>query len=59
MVEATKHDLLDELIVAIHPILLGDGVPLFPRGLSKTQFQLLKSEPFTSGLVHLTYRTTR
>jgi dihydrofolate reductase len=54
--EAIKHDLLDELIVSVHPIVLGNGVPLFPRGLPKTQFQLVKSESFTSGLVQLTYR---
>ncbi|WP_235018751.1 dihydrofolate reductase family protein [Tolypothrix sp. NIES-4075] len=23
-----KHDLLDELILSIHPIILGDGIPL-------------------------------
>ena len=56
--EAIRHDLLDELIVSVHPIVLGDGVPLFPRGLPKTQFQFVKSEPFTSGLVQLTYRRT-
>lgn len=53
--EAIRHDLLDELIVAVHPIVLGDGVPLFPRGLPKRQFQFIKSEPFHSGLVQLTY----
>lgn len=54
--EAIKHDLLDELIVSVHPIVLGNGVPLFPRGLPKTQFQLVTSEPFNTGLVQLTYR---
>lgn len=54
--EAIRHDLLDELIVSVHPIVLGDGVPLFPRGLPKTQFQLVTSESFNTGLVQLTYR---
>jgi len=40
----------------IHPIVLGDGVPLFPRGLPKRQFQFIKPEPLNSGLVQLTYR---
>ena len=31
--EAVAYDLLDELIVSIHPIILGDGVPFFPHGL--------------------------
>ena len=56
MGEAIKHDLLDELIVSVHPIVLGDGVPLFPRGLPRTQFQFVTSEPFPSGVVQLTYR---
>ena len=57
--EAIRHDLLDELIVSVHPIVLGDGVPLFPQGLPKTQFQLITSDAFASGLVQLTYRRTR
>ena len=31
--EAITHDLLDELIVSVHPMVLGDGVPLFPHNL--------------------------
>jgi dihydrofolate reductase len=57
--EAIRADLLDELIVSVHPIVLGDGVPLFPRGLPKTQFQFIKSEAFNTGLVQLTYQKIR
>jgi dihydrofolate reductase len=57
--EAIKYDLLDELIVSVHPTVLGDGLPLFPRDLPKTQFQFIKSEPFNTGLVQLTYRRPR
>lgn len=57
--EAITHDLLDQLIVSIHPIVLGDGVALFPRGLPRTQFQLVRSEAFNTGLVQLTYRRAR
>lgn len=57
--EAITYDLLDELIVSIHPLVLGDGVPLFPRGLPKTQFQLVTSESFSTGLVQVTYRRSR
>ena len=57
--EAVTHDLLDEVIVSVHPLLLGDGVPLFPRGLPKTQFQLITADTFNTGLVQLTYRRTR
>lgn len=57
--DAIRHDLLDELIVSVHPIVLGDGVPLFPRGIPKTTFQLVASEPCSTGLVQLTYRRTQ
>ncbi len=57
--EAIRHDLLDELIVSIHPIVLGSGVSLFPQDLPRAQFQLVKSTPFDTGLVQLTYRRTR
>lgn len=57
--EALRHDLLDELVLSIHPIVLGCGVPLFPQNLPRAQFQLVKSTPFDTGLVQLTYRRTR
>ena len=53
--EATAHDLLDELIISIHPIVLGDGIPLFPHGLPRRKFQFMHAQPFSSGLVQLTY----
>jgi dihydrofolate reductase len=57
--EAITHDLLDELILSVHPILLGEGIPLFPRGLPTRTLQFIRSETFNSGLVQLTYRRTR
>ncbi len=57
--EAIRHDLLDELVVSVHPLVLGDGVPLFPRGLPGTRFNLITAETFNTGLVPLTYRRAR
>ena len=57
--EAITHDLLYELIVSIHALVLGDGVPLFPSGLPRTKFQLVTSESFSTGLVQVTYRRSR
>lgn len=57
--EAVRHELLDELIVSVHPLILGDGIPLFPRGLPTTRFQLTRSESFATGLVQLGYRRIR
>lgn len=48
--------LLDEIVVAIHPIVLGRGLPLFPAGTRRTALRLTASRGYDSGLVLLTYR---
>ena len=47
--------LVDELILSIHPIVLGDGVRLFQRGIPRLDLELVNSETWASGLVQLTY----
>ncbi len=47
--------LVDELILSIHPIILGDGVRLFHRGIPRMDLELVNSETWASGLVQLTY----
>lgn len=47
--------LLDEIVLSMHPILLGDGVPLFHKVTPTTSLTLTKSQSYESGLVQLTY----
>jgi dihydrofolate reductase len=48
--------LIDECLLAVHPIALGSGIPLF-RGLMRDlRLQLLDSRTYSSGLVMLHYR---
>ena len=47
--------LVDEIILSIHPIILGKGVPLFPSIKKRVKLQLQQSIPFKSGLVQLCY----
>lgn len=48
-------DLLDELVVSIHPVLLGSGIPLLQgASLSKT-YRLRSVHSYESGLVQLAY----
>ena len=53
--DAMRNDLVDEYVISIHPILLGDGIPLFPRAFPQTQLQLVDTHKFDSGLVQLHY----
>ena len=48
-------DLVDEIILSIHPVILGRGIPLFSNIKKRVNLQLLESKPFGSGLVQLCY----
>jgi dihydrofolate reductase len=54
-----KADLIDELFIGFVPILLGDGIPLFPAGFPQRDFVLLKSKTYLKSQVILTYRRLR
>lgn len=46
-------DLVDEIQLFVHPILLGSGVPLFPPRPGELRWRLLRSRAFPNGLVEL------
>lgn len=46
---------LDVLEMAIIPIILGEGIPLFPQGRSELKLRLAKCETKTKGALHLVY----
>ncbi len=46
---------VDEIVVLLHPLLLGGGVPLLPRCDTVTPLELLETTPLASGLVRLRY----
>lgn len=48
-------DLIDETIVSIIPVLLGDGISLFGKGPQQKNLQLVSTESFRKGLVQLHY----
>ena len=51
--------LIDDVIVSIHPVLLGDGIPLVARGAPRMPLALVGERRFPSGLVQLAYRAER
>jgi len=52
-------DLIDDVIVSIHPLLLGDGIPLVAHGTRRTPLTLVGERRFPSGLMQLSYRADR
>jgi dihydrofolate reductase len=50
-------DLLDELQLLVHPVVVGGGKRLFPEGAARTPLDLLGARPLSTGVLHLTYRT--
>ncbi len=48
--------LVDELQLAVHPILLGSGKKMFPDDQpERTKLKLIDCKPYSTGLVYLTY----
>ena len=50
------HDLVDELLLFIHPVLVGAGRRLFGDHGGVTQLQLVETKPTTTGVIIATYR---
>jgi dihydrofolate reductase len=53
--ELLRHNLIDEFIISIIPIILGDGISLFKNGRSELKLRLISSYSFDTGLVQLHY----
>lgn len=51
-----KHNLIDELIISIIPILVGGGTKLFNDGRPEIKLQLINTKQFEKGLVQLHYK---
>ena len=54
-----KDDLLDELLLIIHPIVLGSGKRLFEDEGYRKALELVDSKTFATGVLYLTYRLAR
>jgi dihydrofolate reductase len=51
-----EEDLLDELRLMLHPIVVGSGKRLFEDGGDQKALQLVDSKTFSTGVLYLTYR---
>jgi len=52
-------DLIDRLHLGIVPVLLGEGIPLFPSGFPRRDFTLLENKSYSRGLISLKYERSR
>ncbi|SHH01006.1 dihydrofolate reductase [Flavobacterium fluvii] len=54
--ELLKHDLIDEFIISIIPVFVGNGTKLFKDGRPEQRLKLISTKQFEKGLVQLHYQ---
>lgn len=57
--EMLNSDLIDEMIVSIHPVILGAGMPLFENIISQKKLILEGTQSYSSGLVQIRYKVQK
>ena len=59
IVTATKLNLIDEYQLCVHPVVVGNGLPLFNNITDRTVFKLIKTKTFGCGAIILHYEPVR
>ena len=57
--ELLKHDLIDEFIISVIPVLLGNGIRLFKDDRPEQILEFVKAKTFDTGLTQLHYKRRR
>ncbi|WP_327418481.1 dihydrofolate reductase family protein [Streptomyces sp. NBC_01233] len=57
--EAAALDLIDEYQAVVYPVLVGGGIPFFPRNERQVDLELVETRTFGSKVVYLRYRVAR
>ena len=57
--EAAALDLIDEYQARVYPVLVGGGIPFFPRQERRVDLELVETRPLSSRVVYLRYRVAR
>jgi len=59
IVALTKLNLIDEYQLCVHPVILGNGLPLFKNIINTVILKLLRTKTFGSGAITLYYEPTK
>jgi dihydrofolate reductase len=54
--EVAAAGLVDEYRAMVYPVLVGGGVPFFPRGERRVDLELVETRSFNSGVIYLRHR---
>jgi dihydrofolate reductase len=57
--EAAALDLIDEYRPMVYPVLVGGGIPFFPRQERRVDLELVETRPINAKVVYLRYRVAR
>ncbi|WP_456845649.1 dihydrofolate reductase family protein [Cellulomonas sp. P5_C6] len=57
--EAAAQGLIDEYRARVHPLLVGGGIPFFPRQERHVDLELVEARTFDTGVAHYRYRVVR
>lgn len=50
-----KQDMVDEMIITTIPVILGNGIPLFPNQPKESNWKLQDSMSYKNGVIQTTY----
>ncbi len=53
--EFLREDLVDQIELGLVPVLLGEGIPLFPPGFPQRTFKLASQQNYRSGMLAISY----
>ncbi|MFF5256393.1 dihydrofolate reductase family protein [Streptomyces leeuwenhoekii] len=57
--QAAESGLIDEYRTRVYPVLVGGGIPFFPRHERRVDLELVETRAFSSGVVYLRHRVAR
>jgi dihydrofolate reductase len=57
--QAAALDLIDEYRPMVYPVLVGGGIPFFPRQERRVDLELVETRPINAKVVYLRYRVAR